>query len=525
MAAQPETTVNLADALLMMPTPLADWLVVAPLAICLAAGGLLMMLRKSIRYHPPLALVALALVIFADAALLLRVLDSGPVVMTMGRWLPPFGITFAADIVGVLFALTAAIVAFSAALFAQMDIDNTERRYGFYPILMMMMAGVSGAFLTGDIFNLYVWFEVMLISSFGLIILGSRHDQLDGAMRYAFLNFVATTVFLVTTGYLYGVFGTLNMADIARKAEALRDTGPVMTLAVLYFFAFAMKSAAFPLNFWLPASYHTPRAVVSALFAGLLTKVGIYSLLRTGFTLFPYELQSFNSGFAIISALTMLLGSLGAMAQNDFRRMMAFLIIAGIGVILMGFALGQILGLAGAIFYAMHSMVTMTALYLLAGLMHRRMGTPHLTEAGGLYEASSWLSVLAFILIFAFIGLPPFSGLWPKVMLVKAGLDVGAFWLVAVLLLSAFIATLALGRLFLLAFWRPAPGGTALPEVTQNGQASVILAMAGLTLPLVLFGIYPEPVVQLAIRAAEWLQNPQPYIDAVFPAVGTAVNP
>ena len=525
MAGKTDVSVNLADAFVTMPTPLVDWLVVAPLVICLGAGGLLMMLRKNIRHHAPIALVALALVVVLNAALLWRVLESGPVVMTMGRWLPPFGITFAADILGVLFALTAAIVAFFGALFARFDVDNTELRYGFYPFLMMMMAGITGAFLTGDIFNLYVWFEVLLISSFGLIVLGSRHDQLDGALRYAFLNLIATTVFLVTTGYLYGVFGTLNMADIARKAEGLRDTAPIMTLAVLYFFAFAMKAAAFPMNFWLPASYHTPRSVVSALFAGLLTKVGIYALLRTGFTLFSYELQSFSGGFAIVAALTMLLGALGALAQNDVRKMMAFTVISGIGVMLMGFALGQSLGLAGTIFYALHSMIAMTAIYLLAGLMHRRMGTPNLSEAGGIYQASPVLAGIALVLILTVAGLPPFSGLWPKIMLVKAGLDVGAFWLVSVLLVSAFITTMALGRVFLLAFWRPAPNGEALPVFAKKHQSSAMIALVGLTVPLVVFGLYPEPIVQVSLRAAEWLQNPQPYIQAVFPAADQAVNP
>jgi multicomponent Na+:H+ antiporter subunit D len=525
MAGKTETAYNLADAFVMTPAPIADWLVVSPLVICLAAGGLLMMLRKSVRQHPPIALMALALVIIVDVLLLLRVLESGPVVMTMGRWLPPFGITFAADIVGVLFALTAAVVAFFGALFARMDVDYSERRYGFYPFLMMMMAGVSGAFLTGDIFNLYVWFEVLLISSFGLIVLGSRHDQLDGALRYAFLNLVATTVFLLTTGYLYGVFGTLNMADIARKAAGLRDTGPVLTIAALFFFAFAMKAAAFPLNFWLPASYHTPRSVVSALFAGLLTKVGIYALLRTGFTLFPAELQSFGDIFAIVAGLTMLLGAIGALAQNDIRKMMAFLIISGIGVMLMGFALGQALGLAATVFYAMHSMVSMTAIFLLAGLMHRRMGTPDLSHAGGLYAASPLLTAIALILIFTVAGLPPFSGLWPKVMLVKAGLDVGAFWLVGVLLVSAFITTLALGRMFLLAFWRPAQNLQPLAMIEMKYPSSAMIALVGLTVPLVAVGFYPEPLVALSLRAAEWLQNPQPYIDAVFPSIGTGAAP
>ena len=525
MAGATGVTANIANAFVMAPTPLADWLVVAPLIICLSAGGILIMLRKSIGQHAAIALVALALVIAADSLLLWRVLETGPVVMTMGRWLPPFGITFAADLLGVLFALTAAIVGFFGALFAKFDVENTEVQYGFYAFLMMMMAGISGAFLTGDIFNLYVWFEVLLISSFGLLVLGSRYEQLDGAIRYAFLNLVATTIFLATTGYLYGVFGTLNMADIARKAEGLRESAPVMTLAALYFFAFAMKAAAFPLNFWLPASYHTPRSVVSALFAGLLTKVGIYALIRTGFTLFPNELHSYSGAFAIVAALTMLMGALGALAQNDIRKIMAFLVISGIGVMLMGLSLGQPLGLAATIFYALHSMVAMTAIFVLVGLMHRRMGTPLLSEAGGLYEASPLLAAIGLVFILTVAGLPPFSGLWPKVMLVKAGLDVGAFGLVAVLLISAYITTMALARVFLLAFWRPVPNGAHLPIQERSHQSFAMIALIGLTAPLVVFGLYPEPIVQVSLRAAEWLQNPQPYVDAVFSPAGTAVTP
>jgi multicomponent Na+:H+ antiporter subunit D len=526
-AGKGDIAVDPALAFVMQQVPLTDWLVVAPLIICLVAGGLLLMVRKSIRQHPPIALVALGLVVASNFALLLRVVETGPVVMTMGRWLPPFGITFAADIFGVLFALTASIAALAGALFARMDIDYSERRYGFYPFLLMMMAGVNGTFLTGDLFNMYVWFEVLLISSFGMLILGSRHDQLDGALRYAFLNLVGTTIFLLTTGYLYGVFGTLNMADIARKAADLRDSGPLLTLAVLYFFAFGMKAAAFPLNFWLPASYHTPRAVVSALFAGLLTKVGVYALIRTGFTLFPVERSEFATGFAIVAALTMLLGALGALAQTDYRRMLAFMVISGIGMMLMGIAIGGTTALAGTVFYALHSMIAMTALYLLAGLMHRRMATADLAQSGGLYAASPWLAALAFVLILAVSGLPPLSGLWPKVLLIKGGLDAGAFGLVAVLLISAFLTTMALGRMFLFAFWRPSIEPLH-PHLSGRGDRSAKLAMVALTLPLIGFGLYPEPVVALSINAAEWLLNPAPYVEAVFPetsANGGSVQP
>jgi multicomponent Na+:H+ antiporter subunit D len=197
--------------------------------------------------------------------------------------------------------------------------------------------------------------------------------------------------------------------------------------------------------------------------------------------------------------------------------MLAFLVISGIGVMLMGVALGGTTALAGTVFYAVHSMIAMTAVFLLAGMMHRRSGTADLAKSGGLYEASPALAGVALVLVFTVAGLPPFSGLWPKIMLVKGGLDAGAFWLVGALLLSAFITTMALGRMFLLAFWRPA--ATPIPNILSGrGELSSKIALLGLLIPLVAFGVYPEPLVDVSIRAADWLLNPAPYIEAVFPA-------
>ena len=204
---------------------------IAPVVIPIALGALLLMLRHHLRWQAAFASGGLLLMLAANAALLARVLADGPLVMTMGRWLPPFGISFVADPLGAGFALVATFVALICAALRCADIDATGRRYGFYPFLMLMMAGVSGAFLTGDIFNLYVWFEVFLIASFGLLILGSERAQIDGAVKYAILNLLATTLFLIATAYLYGAVGTLNMADIATKAAGLRGSAPLMTIA------------------------------------------------------------------------------------------------------------------------------------------------------------------------------------------------------------------------------------------------------------------------------------------------------
>nr|WP_272210623.1 proton-conducting transporter membrane subunit [Marinicella sp. W31]MDC2876524.1 proton-conducting transporter membrane subunit [Marinicella sp. W31] len=256
-ASSPAHNVDLSLALTMEPSTLTDWLVILPVAICITVGAVLMLVRKHTVWHPVIAIPSLAVLVVVDALLVYAVASNGPITMVAGRWLPPFGIAFSADLLGALFALAAAIAGLAGAVFAIGDIRKSERLYGFYPFLMLLMAGVSGAFLTGDIFNLYVWFEVLLISSFGMLILGSTHEQLDGAMKYAVLNLIGTTLFLIAVAYIYAVFGTLNMADIALRARAAPGL-PTATIGALFVLAFGMKAAAFPVNFWLPASYHTP---------------------------------------------------------------------------------------------------------------------------------------------------------------------------------------------------------------------------------------------------------------------------
>jgi multicomponent Na+:H+ antiporter subunit D len=498
-----------------------DWLVIAPVIIAIASGALLLMLRHHLRWQAAYASGCLLLMLAVNAALLGRVLSDGPLVMTMGRWLPPFGISFVVDTFGASFALVATFVALICALSSARDIDTTGRRYGFYPFLMLMMAGVNGAFLTGDIFNLYVWFEVFLIASFGLLILGSERAQIDGATKYGILNLLATALFLIATAYLYGAFGTLNMADIAAKAGGLGGSAPLMTIAALYLLAFGMKAAAFPLNFWLPASYHTPRIVTAALFGGLLTKIGVYALLRTLVMIFPVERLALSGVIEWVAIATMILGVMGALAQTDVRRMFGFLVISGVGIMLAGLALGNPLGVSGTILYAAHSMLVMSALYLLAGTMREVGGSFLLTDLGGIYRKSPFLTAVAFLIFLAAAGLPPGSGLWPKVMLAKASIDAGEGWLAAAILVSGLLTTIALGRVFVLAFWRDAqeaePDGTKM----HSAQRLVIYApLVALAVPIVVLGIFPEQFIRIADIASAGLIDSTAYVRAVFPVGG-----
>ena len=518
MAGPTDTAVDLSQALVAAPIPMGHWLVISPIALCIGLGAILLMLRNRTEWQAAVAIPGLVLLVLIDAALLYRVVSDGAVTMVMGRWLPPFGIAFTVDIFGALMALTAAVVALAASFYSLGEITGSSRRYGFFPFLMLLLAGVSGAFLTGDVFNLYVWFEVLLISSFGLLILGSEPEQIDGALKYAVLNLIATTLFLVSVGYLYAVFGTLNMADIAVKVRAGDSNAPLMTLAGLFLLAFGMKAAAFPVNFWLPASYHTPRITVSALFAGLLTKVGIYALIRILVMLLPVERAGLGPLVTIIAIVTMLVGVMGALGANDIRRMLGYIVIAGIGTMLAGVALGSVDGLSGTIFYALHSMVLMTALYLIAGQAAHLGGGFSLTVLGGLYRQNGWFAGLSLVLFFAISGLPPFSGFWPKVVLVKAAFAAGAWWLAAAILLVGFLTTIVFGRVFLLAYWRSA----AASATAERMKWHAALPLLGLTLLVVGFGLFPEWLLRLTHAAALGLEQPTAYLQSVFPAAGGA---
>jgi multicomponent Na+:H+ antiporter subunit D len=307
------------------------------------------------------------------------------------------------------------------------------------------------------------------------------------------------------------------MADIARKADAMRETGPLMTLTVLYLLAFGMKAAAFPVNFWLPASYHTPRIVTAALFGGVLTKVGVYALLRVLVMLFPVERAELSGVIAWVAAGTMVLGIMGAIAQSDIRRILGFVVISGVGVMLAGLALGTETGLTGTILYAFHSVLAMTALYLLAGVIKELGGSYSLHELGGLYRAYPAMGAFALVLMLAVAGLPPASGLWPKIMLVRASLDAGWPWLSFAILLTGLLTTIALGRMYILAIWRNRPG-QAPSDAATGAPGYGYGSMALLCVPIILLGIYPEPFIRVAEAAASGLLDASAYIGAVFPA-------
>ncbi|KQN72215.1 proton-conducting transporter membrane subunit [Devosia sp. Leaf64] len=513
---------GLPPAMIETATALADWLIVLPIVLSLMGAALLLVLRGQKGLPVIVAALIVGGIIAADVGLLLRILETGPVSMTMGRWLPPFGIALTADLFGAGFALAAAVVTLAVVLYAEMGRDAGQSRDGFHAMVLLLLGGVSGAFLTGDLFNLYVWFEVTLIASFGLIVLGGTPLQIDGAVKYGFINFLATTLFLLALGLTYGLLGTLNMADIIRVAPGA-DRAALTGIAALLLLAFGIKAAAFPLNAWLPASYHTPRLAVSALFAALLTKVGAYALLRTLIALLPQSRELLEPVLVILAVATLVIAPLGAIAETNLRRAAGFFVISGIGAILAGIAMPSAEGVAGAGVYIFHAMLSVAALYLVIGIIEVRTGARDTRAMGGLYARSAPLSILFFGTILALAGMPPFLGFWPKLLILQAGVAEGGMgWvLVSALVVNAVLVLIAGTRIWAHIFWRNGPEGVAgvndplpLPPLTGSGRLAMGATVA-LTLIVFAIGLWPNPMLTVGKAGAADLIDTTRYVQAV----------
>lgn len=489
---------------------------VAPIIVPLMAAALALPWRRRPLFQHVAALVCAAVHLAAGAWLLHGVHHHGISVLHLGGWPAPFGIALVADHLSALMVLITGVVYGAVTLYsrAEISLDLIER--GYYPLLHILVGGISGAFLTGDLFNLYVWFEVMLMASFGLLVLGGTRAQLDGGVKYVVINLFATLIFLTGLGLVYALTGTLNMAHLHLKLRAVADPGQVAAVSVLFLTAFGIKAGLFPLFFWLPASYHTPPVAVSAIFSGLLTKVGVYALLRTFTLLFPFAESGVRELVLVVAALTMIVGVLGAAAHNDMRRVLSFHIISQVGYMVLGLGLLTPLALAGSVFYLLHHIVVKANLFLISGLARQWGGSFDLSKLGGLYSSRGLVALLFLIPAFSLAGFPPLSGFWAKMILIRASLDVGHYLLAVIAAAVGLMTVYSMTKIWDKAFWRPKP-------VTENGindvenriSAWMITPVVGLAALTVIIGLWPEPFYQIARAAADELLDPRAYVYTV----------
>lgn len=487
-------------------------LLALPIVIPLATAIVLSLVAQRPAMSRAVAFAGAVAIFGASVAVLVRVEANGIQVLQIGSWPAPFGITLVADVFSALLVLMVGIIGMAVTGHSFSGVDPRREAFGYHSLLHILLMGVSGAFLTGDIFNLYVWFEVMLIASFVLMALYRTGTQLRAAFTYVTLNLLASALLLTAIGLLYGQAGTLNFADLAQAWPQRQTPALDGAIAMLFVIAFGIKAGLFPLFFWLPASYHAPPAAVGALFAGLLTKVGVYALIRVFTLLFRNAADGIYTVILVLSVTTMVVGMIAAVGQRDFRRVLSFNLVGHIGFTTVGLALSTPFAIAASIFYMLHHIVVITNLFLVSGLFLRLRRTTDLAALGGLYRTHPATTVLTMIPIFSLAGVPPLSGFVAKLAIVEAALGLGYYWLAAVALAVSLLTLLSMARLWSDAFGKPAPPGATDARLGPAMLASIAV-LAAVTLGLTFAA---EPVFSLCSRAAEQLLHPDEYVRAVL---------
>lgn len=498
---------------------MTDLLLVLPVIVPLITGILALFAWKQPALQRIISVVGATILLGAGITLLIYIQQNGIQATSLGNWQAPFGIILVADLFSAIMVAITGLMGIVVIVYSLGSIDARREAYGYYPLMNLLIMGVCGAFLTGDLFNLYVWFEVLLIASFVLLALGGERAQLEGAIKYMTLNLVASIFFLMAVGITYGIAGTLNMADLSQVFAEVEQPALVTGLAMLLLIAFGVKSAIFPLFFWLPASYHVPPVPVTAIFSALLTKVGIYALIRVFTLLFTEDIAYTQIIILVLAGLTMVTGVLGAVAQYEMRRLLSFHIVSQIGYLLMGLGLFTQLALGGAVFFMVHVILAKTALFLVSGIVKQLRGTYELTELGGLYRLTPWLAILFIIPALSLAGIPPLSGFWAKFALVNAGLDAQSYLIVGVSLAVGLLTLFSMTKIWAEAFWKevsPNETTSALRPLPQNAYASLIVPTAIVGLLTVIMGLGAEPAFALSMEAADQLLNQDMYIQAVL---------
>lgn len=446
---------------------------------------------------------------------------TGIQVSNIGGYEAPFGISFVADRLSCIMLCLSMVVASVVSLATLATVTPLEQRHFFYPLFQVLVLGVNWAFVTGDLFNLFVAYEVMLIGSYGSMMVGAEPAQVRQALTYVAINLLGGALFVIGLGLVYAVVGTLNMADIARVSSGLSGDRAAMLGAAttVLLLVFALKAAAFPLFFWLPDSYPVVPAGVNGYFAGLLTKVGIYSLLRVFVMTFRQPGNEFALRILLVaSGFTMIVGVLGALCQWEIRRILSWHIISQVGYMVMGIGLAADPAIAPAaiaatIFYVVHHILVKASLFLVGGVAEEVAGTGRLKDMGGVATQAPLAAILFFVAALSLAGMPPFSGFLAKLVLVRAGLRGEAWLVVAVAVVTSFLTLLSMMKIWTYGFWGEPRGRE--PGTRWRPMAWPVTALVAGT---VVLGVAAQPLLRLASDAAAGLTDPSDYVGAVLGA-------
>ena len=519
-------------------------LVIAPLLVALVTAICTLFTRRFPRIQRATSLTG-ALAYLAVVALLVDAVASQSIlVYQLSGWRAPFGITLVADALSVFMLGLTAIVSLAAAAFSARFVSEYGQQVSYHSLYHLLVVGVTGSFLTGDIFNLFVWFEVMLMSSYVLVVFYSGPEHTRAALQYTILNLLGSAIMLLAIGGLYATIGTLNMADMARRLANPEQFGvdpvPVLGLSALFFAVFALKAGIVPFQFWVPAAYRAAPAPVAAMLAGVVKKVGIYAIIRLYFTVFaaatlPEGLSlpglsgsSFLAFFGPImfgmATASVLLGGIGALSRSDLDGVLAYSSIGQIGFIVLPLAVAatvpavRTLGITAALIYTLNHGIAKSMLFLASGTIKNAVGSLLFDDLGGLAQRTPVFSGSVFMGALALIGIPPLTGFFAKLFIFRTATNAsviggrGAVLALAVALGGAILTVAYITRAWNRGFWG------AQSEAVRTATYSPILmtVVVGLAALLLVFGIGFDPVLRAAEAGAEAALTRGEYINAVF---------
>lgn len=496
-------------------------LAILPILIPLFTGAILLLppFKDSLNRQRTLALASVTAQVFFAALLLITAAQEGTQLYILGDWQPPFGIVLVADRLSTLLVLLCAVLAAGALLYACAGIDKAGQY--FHPLFMFQVMGINGAFLTGDAFNLFVFFEVLLIASYALLVHGGGKQKTQAAVHYVILNLIGSSLFLFGLGILYGTLGTLNIADMALQVRELEESEAILAKAggLLLLLVFGLKAALLPLHFWLPRTYASASAPVAALFA-IMTKVGIYSIFRVHTVVFGTE-ANYLADIALpwlwpMAMGTLAIGTLGVFVSPTLRVMTANLVVISAGTLLIAAALQSERATAAALYYMLHSTLITGALFLIADLISRQRGKAEDRFVKSRAMAQPRLLAFGFIIAaLAIIGLPPLSGFVGKVLIMRAAESTAEIiWIWPLILVSSLVVLVSLSRAGTTLFWRVTSAPASDEKAHKFEIAAIVLLLAASPL-LVIFG---GPVTSFTADAAHQLHDFNQSVNALLPA-------
>jgi multicomponent Na+:H+ antiporter subunit D len=496
--------------------------VVMPLLLPLVTALVLVLVRRQ-SWTPVLAVGSGVAQLLVALGLVWRTADGSILVLSAGHWSAPYGIVMVADLLAAIMLTLSTATVLAGMVYGLVELPARVRHPLRLPLVQFLTLGIHLAFLTGDLFNLFVAFEILLVASYALLTLEADNWDIKQAFPYVAMNAVSSTLFFCGAGLMYGLVGTLNLADISARAGELVDDPRLMAVSLLLVGVFGMKAGLFPLYYWLPHSYPTLATPVAGIFAGLLTKVGIYVLIRMCATVLPHGLEGLHTLIAWLSGLTMILGVLGAISRNFIRGILSFHILSQVAFMTLALGFFTPLSVAAAIFYIVHHILVKGSLFLVGGVAALLNRSDDLSRMGNLWKVTPWLGVVFLAQALSLAGLPPLSGFWGKYLIVVEGMAQGQYVLVAASLVASVLTLFSMLKIWLAAFWRE---DEAVPVRLADGRWRPMAWICGVvTVVSLAIGLGAEPLLQLARQAAETAMDQEAYQAAVFAVQGKDAIP